>query len=308
MCYVKSMKTHSIIFKFVILISLLTACQPKDKAIVTPQQRQQIQDLNVAKKQSSGLLKLGSFGAAAFLIDQQAETLNWLMFLFNGAYNGNGYSVSNDKENNQFPLLQNNGSLKSNEIGNFKTIGQLELNLRKSETDQIDKISMNGQELNQFKNEKLNLSASMDDRRVVAIQPSGEDQLSLKIEKNGLIEISKADKVEKVQFQLVSEMDIKLDVNENKITVLKSSSTLKIMRTPQLTFKIESENQLSYQFNQGCVTATGTANIIDVRNSAKNKVMTVDDKIIKVEGTNWTYPVVSCENQVLIDLNKLLKY
>lgn len=302
------MKTNHLFRIIIPCFFIFNACQPKDKAVVTPKEREQILEQQKAKKQqNSGLMRLGSFGASAFLIDQQAESLNWLMFLFDSAYLGNGYSASNDQDKN-FPLLQNNGSLKSNLKGKYHVTGELEINIRKQDGDLFDKMTVNGNEVLQFQSDSLQLESSLTDHRSVEIKPEGNDQFTVRVEKDGDLNLSKSGQLEKVKYTLSSLMTVKVDLSQKTISIAKSLTSMKIFRSPELNFKIESENELTYQFNQQCIVALGKVKIVDARNTAKNKTLLLDEKSARVEGTNWTYDLGECESQPLVDIYKLLKY
>ncbi len=287
---------------------MFSACQPKDKAVITPREREQILDLQKAKNQAkSGLIKLGSFGASAFLVDQQAESLNWIMYLLNAAYIDNGYSATTDKDKN-FPILQNNGSRKSSPNGIYHILGEFEVNIRKLEQDVFDKMSVNGHEVIKFQSELLQIDSSVTDHRSVEIKPEGSEQFTIKIAKDGDLNLNKSGKIERVTYTLSSFMIVKVDLLHNIITVVKSITSMKISRSPELYFKIESENELKYQFNQQCITALGKVRIIDPRNNAKNKTLIIEEKSVRVEGTNWLYELAQCAERPIIDVYKLLKY
>lgn len=301
------MKTRQVI-QIISLSLIFNACQPKDKAVVTPKERDQILEMQNAKRTpNNGLMKLGSFGAAAFLLDQQAESLNWIMYLFNGPYVGNGYSAVTDKDKN-FPLLQNNGTQKSSHHGIYNNIGELEVNIRKLEQGVLEKMTVNGNETIQFESGQLQISSSITDHRSVEIRPEGNDQFTVRVEKDGELNLTKAGKLEKVKYTFNSMMIVKLDLAQKTIAIVKSITSLKILRTPELNFRIESENELQYQFNQQCVSTVGKVKVVDVKNSAKNKTLIVDEKSARIEGTNWTFEFADCAQRPLVDVYKLLKY
>ncbi len=118
------------------------------------------------------------------------------------------------------------------------------MNIRKLEQDVFDKMSVNGHEVIKFQSELLQIDSSVTDHRSVEIKPEGSEQFTIKIAKDGDLNLNKSGKIERVTYTLSSFMIVKVDLLHNIITVVKSITSMKISRSPELYFKIESENEL----------------------------------------------------------------
>lgn len=312
----------------VLLASLSFLGCARDGASLSPEKRAEIQSKMRGRSNSSGQpsvrttpeVRLGSFGIAGFLMDQQALLMQVALTAQKpeASFLGGMKVVFSTGEESQIQVktveLQLNSKpqaqyvQKENMTWNLQSVirdgelvylrgvldaAQLTLDLSKKPNDPKQRFF-----INQFPESSSVQARRQGEVTTLLLRTSGEMILA----KDGVTERS--------PYSLRVQLQVKSLADQSELEILSSELFFELKRTRPFVVRARSENSLKY-LNSSCPMVVGTINIENSsRPGDKNavRIYRQSEEISMVEETGWKTAVSPCAERPLVDSSKILIY